>query len=130
MTDPKKPADAEPEAPPDANQRWDDSGSFKTAADDPTAMWNEAALRAAGLTDIVGSNKPDSVPAPAATAPDVRGEDRARVVVARAGTPRPGAPAPVPAPAEEEGGGMSWGLTLGLAVGLAVGVYFLVRFLR
>lgn len=118
-----------PTSSSESDPRWDDSGSFKTQADDPTAMWDERALQEAGLKDIIDA-RPAPQSAPPATAPDVRGSDDSRVVVTRAPTPAPGAVPVAPAATSEEPGGLSWPVVIGLAVALAVAVFFLVRSLR
>ena len=96
----------------------DDDDDFKSAADDPTAMWDDEALRAAGMSQ---AGKGES--RAAATRPSIGGESREKVIVGR----RSSGPA---RPAHAPSGGLSWPLTLLLAIALGVAVYFLVTYLR
>jgi len=98
----------------------DDDDDFKSAADDPTAMWDDEALRAAGMSH---PGKGESRAATPATRPSVGGDSREKVIVGR----RSSGPA---GPARAASGGLSWPLTLLLAIALGVAVYFLVSYLR
>lgn len=102
------------------------------AADDPTAMWDEGALREAGMEEV--ANRAKSMPPPAATGPAVGGDSRRSVVVGTGGdaagpesadrTPRPRR-----RPSQPDAG-LSWPITIALAIALGVAVYFLVRLIR
>ena len=104
-----------------------------SAADDPTAMWDEGELRAAGMDEVADRAK--SLPPAAATGPDVKGDVRQSVVV---GDEKPGAspqaqqaaPRPRPRRSADATGGLSWPITIGLAIALGLAVYFLVKLLR
>ncbi len=127
----QKPKPAEDEDHPD----------LSTAADDPTAVFDEGALRAAGLDVLVDNPVPDG-PEKAATTPDVKGEDRSSVVVSanakNASTSsgsRPAAdvrPASVARPAAPpaRSGGLSWTTTFLLAVVLGLVAYFAIAWLK
>ncbi len=116
-----KPEPDEPPRPPPA-----DEDDFKSAADDPTAMWDEGALRAAGMSEIAGGKPTSLAPAPA-TGPDVKGDARESVVVGgeRERTKRSGSPAQT-RPSQ----GLSWPATVALALALGAVVYFVVRLFK
>jgi hypothetical protein len=97
-------------------QRW--------AADEPTAMWDDKALRDEGYPGVADA-APGIAPSGPATGPDVGGHERANVV-SKGGAQQGGAPAPALA----AGGGLSWPLTIAIATLVAVVVYFAVRMLR
>lgn len=113
-----------------ANEISEEHALPSSAADDPTAMWNEDDLREAGMEEV--AKRAESLPPPAATGPEVRGDVRQSVVV---GDERPApqaqraAPRPRPGPARPSAG-LSWPVTIGLAVALGLVVYFLVRLVR
>lgn len=120
-------------APPDED---DDLDGVSHAADEPTAVWDEHALRAAGLTDLLSKRPSDPPPAPAT--PAARQGDDPSIVVDQSivanqaqsandpGTrqfPRPEAAVPA-------SGTLGWGATLAIAVALGAVVYLLIRFLK
>src|SRR5690606_19426750 len=85
-----------------------DDEFLKSAADDPTAVWDEAALQAAGV-------EPRSQSLGPATRPDVGGAVTTNVQVRS-----PGARARAP-----RARGISWPATLGLALAIGALVFFL-----
>lgn len=87
-------------------------GGPRWAADEPTAMWDEDALRREGLDPALAPERP------AATKPDVRGPEPAKVEA--------GAGAASGAPTA----GLSWLATFTLAALVAAVVYVVVRMLR
>lgn len=102
----------------------DEDDDERSAADDPTAMWDEDALRQAGMADIAGRTDTREAAGPA-TSYGVRGDARDKVVVGRTEA----APAP-PARTPGQPGGLSWTLTIILAGVLGVAVYLIVRLLK
>jgi hypothetical protein len=131
----------------------DDDDAESHAADEPTAVWDENALRAAGLSDLL--RKRDSEPpAPPATVPAASGRTESSIVVdvnsivpketgsdrreasssardASSGPARIVTPLPQASPQlASEDGGLGWGATLGIAVALGAIVYGLIRFLK
>lgn len=119
----EKSAAGDPAAP---RLAWDvDTAELdKSAADDPTAVWDEQALRDAGLDEL---RDEQAVAAPA-TGPDVKGDSTQSVVVGRGGAPgfRARQQATRPPPSQ----GLSWPMTIALALALGAAVYFLVRLLQ
>lgn len=115
-----------------APDEFDDSG-IRNAADDPTAVWDEDSLRAAGLGDL-GALEGRS-PSPATEPEEQAGGGSIEVSAEMsrgAGGPSPkGAPrlTPGPTPAAKPGG-LSWPLTIALAFALGLAVYLLVRLLK
>lgn len=107
----------------------DASGS---GADDPTAVWDAEALRAAGLDDFTKlpepTVRPAVTPAMQASGPSIVVDNAAG---APAAAPQLGGPSktPVPVPAEPRKE-MSWATTVGLAAALGAVVYVIIRFLR
>lgn len=114
----------------------DDFGGESHAADEPTAVWDEQALRAAGLTDLLKrrtSDPPDApgaAPTPAGDAPSIVVDQSvvdqpsgAQSAAARATQTRKSAPPPAST-------GLGWGATLGIALALGMVVYFLIRYLK
>jgi hypothetical protein len=99
----------------DAPPRW--------AADEPTAMWDEASLKKEGYEGL--AEAPAEPAKGPATAPDVGGEDRRSVLAPETGTASANA-----APGPVESGGLSWPATLAIATLVAIFVYFAVRMLR
>lgn len=103
----------------------DEDDDFRSAADDPTAMWDDAALKEAGLDELAGRTDARDAAGPA-TSYGVRGDRRNSVEIGDregAGSSRGAAP-------KARGGGLSWPVTVILALALGVAVYFLVRMLR
>lgn len=124
-------------APNDGIENEYDDGESH-AADEPTAVWDESALRAAGLTDLLNKRKSEPPPPPAtkSTAPQ-RPSIEVSEEMARAAAGLPAVepveppPPPVMEPAPEQpSGGLGWGATLGLAVVLGAIVYVLIRFIK
>lgn len=115
---------------PDEIEDEDDSESH--AADEPTAVWDESALRAAGLTDLFNKRKSDPPPPPATPAtPADRPSIEVSEEMARALAPAPEAAREAqPVASVPAGGGMGWGATLALAVLLGGLVYGLIRFVK
>jgi hypothetical protein len=116
-------------APPDLDDD-DDLDGESHAADEPTAVWDESALRAAGLTDLL--QRRDEPASPPATRAD-RASDTAPSIVVE-DVPGAGGPGPVipadPAPSGALARGLGWGATLLVAIALGAAVYLLVRYLR
>ena len=97
------------------------------AADEPTAVWDEQSLRAAGLTDLL-SKRPSDPPAPPATPGSALPSDPS-IVVERLDLPaQPEGPSRPSAPAPE--GGFGWMATVAIAVVLGAVVYVLIRLAR
>lgn len=95
------------------------------AADEPTAMWDDRALRDEGYANVADA-APGVVASGPATGPDVGGHERANVVSQREPTAAPSPAAARPG----AGGGLSWPVTLAIATLVAVVVYFAVRMFR
>jgi hypothetical protein len=107
------------------------------AADEPTAVWDESALRAAGLTDLFSKRKSEPPPPPAT--PAAVSADRPSIEVSDdmrpdAATPVAQAPEPEPPriaePADPPAPGMGWASTLALAIVLGAIVYALIRYVK
>ena len=116
----------------------DDYDGESHAADEPTAVWDESALRAAGLSDLLSKKRDSEPPPPPATAPSAATRTESSIVI-DVGSMEPKEPldtapklaTPVPrasAPAAE--GGLGWGATLSIAVALGAIVYALIRYLK
>ena len=97
------------------------------AADEPTAMWDEASMSEAGYKDLAKHRveRPRAETGPA-TERGVKGELASKVNVSSELT---GGHAAQPAAAPSSNV-LSWVITGVLAIGLAVAAYFAVRFLR
>jgi len=94
------------------------------AADDPTAIWDEEALRKAGLGAVL-ENLEDSAPA----TPGEKGPAPSMITDVLDDTPAGGSrgvPVQKPQPPKE----MSWAATISLALALGAVVYLAIRFLR
>jgi hypothetical protein len=103
---------------------------IRSAADDPTAVWDEDSLHQAGMEGVQGvEGGPERGPA---TPPDVGGllasGTSVEVSAAAAQTASPTEPAP-PA-SSSSGGGLSWTATLLLAFGLGALVFTIFYSLR
>ncbi|MCS6798117.1 MAG: hypothetical protein NZ898_06260 [Myxococcota bacterium] len=96
------------------------------AADEPTTVWEEAALEAAGIDPSQAGGARHEV---AATTRDVGGDDPSKVVVA-AGPASARAAGPGSRSAEGRPGGLGWGTTVVLALSVGALVYALVRWLK
>lgn len=110
----------------------DDDDGESHAADEPTAVWDESALRAAGLSDLF-AKRDSAPPPPPATAPvSASAHDQSIVVDQESLVPKsPATPVPqAPAPAAPQPGGLGWGATLAIAVALGALVYGLIRYLK
>ncbi len=107
----------------------DEAETASIAADEPTAVWDASTLREAGLADLI--KKADSLPPPAATAPDKSLASGPSMLVDGAAA---GAPVQHVAGNKtvENGsaGEFGWASTLALAAGLGAAVYLVIRFLR
>jgi hypothetical protein len=108
----------------------DDDDGESHAADEPTAVWDESALRAAGLSDLL-HKRDDEPPPPPATSPTPSSTTDPSIVIDPS-TLAPKVVTPVPQQAPQAGadGGLGWGATLGLAVALGAIVYALIRFVK
>lgn len=90
-------------------------------------MWDDAALKEAGLDELAGRTDARDAAGPA-TSYGVRGDRRHSVVIEDG---REGERAPQGAGKRtRSGGGLSWPITMILALALGLAVYFLVRMLR
>lgn len=103
------------------------------AADEPTAVWDEKSLRAAGLQDLL--KQPQEPPLPPATPAGGVSTDPSIVVDTTIGpNARPLAPnAPKAAPQQPvavPSDGMGWPTTVGIALGLGALVYILIRLVK
>lgn len=114
----------------------DDDGESH-AADEPTAVWDESALRAAGLTELLNRRKSDPPPPPATKSsvpdrPSIEVSQEMAVAVPEPVRAEEPAPPLVHEPAVERpaSSGMGWGATLVLAVLLGAVVYALIRFAK
>ena len=116
MSNPEKPDDKP------APAQW--------AAEEPTAMWDESAMRGQGYDALAKDreDKPREATGPA-TEREVRGDVKQGVEVSRALTGTHGKLDRAPAPAPKASA-LSWVITLGIAIALGVGVFFVVRMLR
>jgi hypothetical protein len=109
----------------DQKGKHPDDDENSSAADEPTAVWDAEALRAAGLDDL-GPLPDPSVPPPAtpasatATAPSIVVDRRA---TGEFGVAKPDA-------AVEPKKELSWAATMGIALGLGAIVYALIRIFR
>ncbi|MDB4988213.1 MAG: hypothetical protein JWN04_3391 [Myxococcaceae bacterium] len=108
----------------------DDDGESH-AADEPTAVWDENALRAAGLGDLwrkreaepVAPATPPAVPPSAKDASIVIEDSIAEQPVAVMAKIAPQAPQP-------QSSGLGWGATISVAVALGAIAYALIRYLK
>lgn len=96
------------------------------AEEDITAVWDDEAVRAAGLLDH-GESLPRSEIG-VATAPSVRGEDRASVVVTDTSRVAAVTIEEQEEEEDEDGTGLSWPITAALAISVGIAVFFAVRF--
>lgn len=110
----------------------DDDDGESHAADEPTAVWDESALRAAGLSDLL-SKRDSAPPPPPATAPVSSSAQDQSIVVDQESLVPKNPPTPVPEAPERlapQEGGLGWGATLAIAVLLGALVYGLIRYLK
>jgi hypothetical protein len=108
----------------------DDDGESH-AADEPTAVWDESALRAAGLEDLLKRREVEPAARPAT--PANAGRDASIVIDEAVTSPPSGPPVAVRAklvsqPARSAGFG--WPATIAIAIALGVAAYVAIRFLR
>ena len=89
------------------------------AADEPTAVWDEQSLRAAGLNDLLGPRASEPPPPPATPA---NAQSDPSIVIDRQLSGASAQRASTPADA-----GFGWPATVGIAVVLGAIVYVLVR---
>lgn len=111
------------------------SNDLLSAADEPTAMWDEASLREAGFNQVAQMEPTESRtnPAPEAQQPGgpsivIDNMPDASAAMRIQGTPVRASPVIVPA--KKRSSGLSWPLTIGLAAALGTFVYLIVRFLK
>jgi hypothetical protein len=116
-------------AEPVAHDPKSDDDLQTSAADDPTAMWDEDSLKDLGLDDIAErhSSRPPG-PKPVAAAPVAAAVAPANRL-GHSTDPRVG-PMVRRRPPPKRSGGMSWTLTIALAVALGTAVYYFVRLLK
>jgi hypothetical protein len=112
----------------------DEDDGESHAADEPTAVWDESALRAAGLSDLLTQRKSDPPPPPAtkSTAPDRPSIELSQEMeMVEAGSPAgPASEPPLVSEPATPSGGLGWGATLALAVLLGAVVYALIRYVK
>jgi hypothetical protein len=108
---------------------FEDDDGESHAADEPTAVWDESALRAAGLTDLLSKRKSDPPPPPA-TKSVVPGGPSIEVSREMALPEPEPEPAPVVMEPAAATGGLGWGATLALAIVLGAIVYGLIRYVK
>ena len=105
----------------------DDLDGESHAADEPTAVWDENALRAAGLTDLL--KRQDAEPAaPPATRSEAPPGAESSIVVDEGVAPE--LPQVILADPGEPARGLGWFATLAIAIVLGGAVYLLIRMLR
>ncbi len=97
------------------------------AADEPTAVWDESALRAAGLGDLLHRRVSDPPNAPATSGPGAANPPS--IVVDQSISASPLEPA-VPASRVPARRDLGWGSTLLIAIGLGALVYLAIRLFR
>ncbi|HEX5656916.1 MAG TPA: hypothetical protein VFX59_06960 [Polyangiales bacterium] len=103
----------------------DEDDGESHAADEPTAVWDESALRAAGLTDLLNKRKSDPPPPPATQS---AAPDRPSIEVSQEmAQPQPEPEAPIVMEPAPPSGGLGWSATLALAIVLGGVVYALIR---
>jgi hypothetical protein len=112
-------------APPGLDDDDDDLDGESHAADEPTAVWDESALRAAGLSDLLKRHEAEPA-APPATRSEHPGAESSIVVDGVA----PDSPQVILAEPAEPARGLGWFATLAIAVVLGGAVYLLIRMLR
>jgi hypothetical protein len=105
----------------------DDDGESH-AADEPTAVWDESALRAAGLTDLLSKRKSDPPPPPATKSVTPGGPSIE--VSQEMALPEPEPEAPREMEPATPSRGLGWGATLALAIVLGGLVYALIRYVK
>jgi hypothetical protein len=109
----------------------DEDDGESHAADEPTAVWDESALRAAGLTDLLKRRESEPPPPPSAA---VRAAADPSIVIDQGLASAPNAPAPnrvsPSAPDPSDGGGLGWAATIGIAVAVGAVVYLLIRLIK
>jgi len=113
-------------APPGLDDDDDELDGESHAADEPTAVWDENALRAAGLTDLLKRHdaEPAAPPATRSTAPG----PESSIVVDEDVAPE--LPQVILADPGEPARGLGWFATLAIAIVLGGAVYLLIRLLR
>ena len=108
----------------------DDDDGESHAADEPTAVWDESALRAAGLSDLLHKRDSEPPPPPATSPTPSSTTDPSIVIDPSTLAPKVATPVPQSTPQAANDGGLGWGATLGLAVALGAIVYALIRFVK
>lgn len=114
-----------------AEEQDDKDDPARWAADEPTAMWDEASMKDAGFKDLAKhrAEKPRAETGPA-TERGVKGELATKVNVSAELTGGHKAQPAAPAPSSPSSSVLSWVITGVLAIGLATAAYFAVRYLR
>ena len=107
----------------------DDPDGESHAADEPTAVWDESALRAAGLGDIISRREAEQ-PAPPATPVTPRRADASIVIDEAVAGPPPAALRAKMASQAPAGRGLGWAATIIIAVILGAVMYALIRHFR
>jgi hypothetical protein len=110
----------------------DEDDGESHAADEPTAVWDESALRAAGLADLLNKPRKSDPPPPPATAsvaPDRPSIEVSQEMALPDALPEPPREPPVLADPPASGS-LGWGATLGLAMVLGAIVYALIRYVK
>ena len=108
----------------------DDLDGESHAADEPTAVWDESALRAAGLGDIVSRRETEKAPPPATRAPVRRADASIVVDEAATSSAQPDAPRARLTSQPAAAGGLGWAATIVIAVALGAVMYFVIRHFR
>jgi hypothetical protein len=113
-------------APHDGQEDEDDGESH--AADEPTAVWDESAMRAAGLTDLIMRHQPERPLAPATPATHT-GDPSIVIDQSLVAKPAPAVQSIRAAPMAPRAG-LSWAATLGIAIVLGGLMYLVIRLVR
>jgi hypothetical protein len=96
-----------------------DSGVLRSAADEPTAMWDEEALRREGFEALIRAPSSSNGSLPAS----VRSEGVEDPAKAHGQPPATTPPSPAP------GKGLTWPVTITLAIAVAIVTFVVVRLL-
>jgi hypothetical protein len=113
---------------PHDDEEHDDLDAERHAADEPTAVWDEGALRAAGLTDLLKKQRSEPPVVPAT--PAVSGAGDPSIVIDESIAANPGEPEVQFVSAALTRRGLGWGATLAIAVVLGALVYLAIRLVR
>ncbi|MCC7536303.1 MAG: hypothetical protein IT379_08825 [Deltaproteobacteria bacterium] len=125
---------------PDTNDSGGKPGAAESsetlAADEPTAMWDEASLREAGFNQVAAMETREArtnpvVPEAPTVGPSIVIDHMPDAATAARNPGTPVRPSPIIVPAKKRPTqGLSWPLTIGLAAALGTFVYLIVRFLK